>query len=187
MDCNSSELIHLMVEIKKLAFADREYIADPAWVTVPIEGLLSKDYAAGQAKRIQMAKANPEVAAGVPVPGGDTTYFCVVDGQGNAVSHIQSLGGHFGSGIVAGDTGVLLNDRMTQWHLDPDHPNALMPGKRVRHTMNPPMAFKDGKLFLVWGTPGGDTASADEHAGVEPRRGLRNDSPGGRGGFTLAP
>ncbi len=157
MDCNSSELIHLMVEIKKLAFADREYIADPAWVNVPIEGLLSKDYAAGQAKRIQMVKANPEVAAGVPVPGGDTTYFCVVDGQGNAVSHIQSLGGHFGSGIVAGDTGVLLNDRMTQWHLDPDHPNALMPGKRVRHTMNPPMAFKDGKLFLVWGTPGGDT------------------------------
>ena len=157
MDCNSSELIHLMVEIKKLAFADREYIADPAWVNVPIEGLLSKDYAAGQAKRIQMAKANPEVDAGVPVPGGETTYFCAVDGQGNAVSHIQSLGGYFGSGIVAGDTGVLLNDRMTQWHLDPNHPNALMPGKRVRHTMNPPMAFKDGKLFLVWGTPGGDT------------------------------
>ncbi len=157
MDCNSSELIHLMVEIKKLAFADREYIADPAWVDVPTEGLLSKEYAASQAARINTERANLEVAKGEPVGAAHTTYFCVVDGEGNAVSHIQSLGGYFGSGIVAGDTGVLLNDRMTQWHLDPNHPNALMGGKRVRHTMNPPMAFKDGKLFMVWGTPGGDT------------------------------
>ena len=157
MDNNSSELIHLMVEIKKLAFADREYIADPAWVDVPIAGLLSKEYAAKQAARIDAASANPEVAKGEPVGAAHTTYFCVVDGDGNAVSHIQSLGGYFGSGIVAGDTGVLLNDRMTQWHLDESHPNALRGGKRVRHTMNPPMAFKDGKLFMVWGTPGGDT------------------------------
>ena len=157
MDCNSSDLIHLMVEIKKLAFADREYIADPAWVDVPIEGLLSKEYAARQAARINTERANPEVAKGEPVGAAHTTYFCVVDGEGNAVSHIQSLGGYFGSGLVAGDTGVLLNDRMTQWHLDPNHPNALMGGKRVRHTMNPPMAFKDGKLYMVWGTPGGDT------------------------------
>ena len=159
MGHNSTEAVHLMAEVKKLAFADREYIGDPAWVQVPEAELLSKDYAAQRAGLIDMSRASTEVAGGlgVPSPAGHTTYLCAVDRCGNAVSHIQSHGSEFGSGIVAGDTGVLLNDRMHQWRLEPDHANALMPGKRVRHTMNPPMAFKDGRLFLLFGTPGGDT------------------------------
>ena len=80
----------------------------------------------------------------------------MVDGEGNAVSGIQSLNSAFGSGVVAGETGILLNNRMTPWHLEPGHPNHLAPGKRVRHTMNPPMVFKDGELWGVLGTPGGD-------------------------------
>jgi gamma-glutamyltranspeptidase / glutathione hydrolase len=80
----------------------------------------------------------------------------VVDGDGNAVSGIQSLNSAFGSGVTAGSTGILLNNRMTPWHLEPGHPNRLAPGKRVRHTMNPPMVFKDGELWAVFGTPGGD-------------------------------
>ena len=80
----------------------------------------------------------------------------MVDGEGNAVSGIQSINSAFGSGVTAGDTGILLNNRMTPWHLEPGHPNRLAPGKRVRHTMNPPMVFKDGELWAVFGTPGGD-------------------------------
>ena len=94
--------------------------------------------------------AEPEAAV------GDTTYFCVVDAEGNAVSGIQSLNSGFGSGVTAGDTGILLNNRMAYWHLTAGHANRLVPGKRVRHTMNAPMVFKDNKLWAVEGTPGAD-------------------------------
>ena len=87
---------------------------------------------------------------------GDTTYFCTADGAGNAVSGIQSINSGWGSGVTAGDTGILLNNRMAYWHLDPDHPNFLRPGRRVRHTMNPPLVLKDGALWAVFGTPGAD-------------------------------
>jgi gamma-glutamyltranspeptidase/glutathione hydrolase len=87
---------------------------------------------------------------------GDTTYFCMVDSDGNAVSGIQSINSGYGSGVTAGDTGVLLNNRMAYWHLAANHANRLVPGKRVRHTMNAPMVFKDGKLWGVLGTPGAD-------------------------------
>ena len=80
----------------------------------------------------------------------------MVDADGNAVSGIQSLNSGFGSGVTAGDTGVLLNNRMAYWHLAPGHANRLAPGKRVRHTMNAPMVFKDGTLWAVEGTPGAD-------------------------------
>ena len=89
--------------------------------------------------------------------GEDTTCFAVVDRWGNAVCELQSLHSGFGSGVVADGTGILLNNRMAYWHLDPSHPNVLAPGKRVRHTMNPCMVFRDGALRLVLGTPGGDT------------------------------
>ena len=72
------------------------------------------------------------------------------------MSGIQSINSGFGSGVTAGDTGVLLNNRMAYWHLAPGHANRLVPGKRVRHTMNAPMVFKDGKLWAVEGTPGAD-------------------------------
>ena len=92
----------------------------------------------------------------IPEAAGDTTYFCTADGAGNAVSGIQSINSAWGSGVTAGDTGILLNNRMAYWHLDPAHPNFLRPGRRVRHTMNPPLVLKDGALWAVFGTPGAD-------------------------------
>jgi gamma-glutamyltranspeptidase/glutathione hydrolase len=152
---NSPELIHLMVEAKKRAFLDREtWGADPRFLDIPIERLLSAEHAAAHARQIR-----PDRAADCPVRemgGGDTTYFCIVDEAGNAVSAIQSLNSAFGSGVIAGDTGILLNNRMAYWHLQAGHPNRLVPGRRVRHTMNAPMILKDGALWGVLGTPGAD-------------------------------
>ena len=158
LGCNTAESVHLMVEAKKLAFADRErYVADPNWVDVPIDGLLSKAYGIEQARRIDLAKAAADVPPGLPEQFEDTTCFCVADRWGNAVCVLQSIQSGFGSSLIAGDTGILLNNRMTYWHLDADHPNCLMPGKRVRHTMNPVIVTREGKPFLVCGTPGADT------------------------------
>jgi gamma-glutamyltranspeptidase len=156
MGALSADLVHTLVEAKKLAFADRErWSGDPRFVEAPLAELLSPAYLARRAAEIDPKGAAPARGAAATV-AGDTTYFCVVDGEGNAVSGIQSLNSAFGSGVTAGDTGILLNNRMGPWHLDPDHPNRLAPGKRVRHTMNPAMVFKDGELWAVLGTPGGD-------------------------------
>lgn len=158
LGCNMTESVHLMVEAKKLAFADRErYVADPKWVEAPIVGLLSKTYAAEQARRIDRQRAATDVPPGLPEQFEDTTCFCVADRWGNAVCVLQSIQSGFGSSLIAGDTGILLNNRMTYWHLEPDHPNCLMPGKRVRHTMNPVIVTHAGKPFLICGTPGADT------------------------------
>ena len=158
MGCNTAESIHLMVEAKKLAFADREkYMADPEWVDVPLAGMLSKSYAARQAERIDLKRAAFDVAAGGPEAHGDTTCFCTADRAGNLVCVLQSIQSGFGSSLIAGETGILLNNRMTYWHLEEGHPNCLMPGKRVRHTMNPVIVTKDGKPVLTCGTPGADT------------------------------
>ena len=158
LGCNTAESVHLMVEAKKLAFADREkYMADPNWVDIPIEGMLSKSYAAEQAKRIDFEKAAVDVLAGGPEVHEDTTCFCTADNAGNLVCVLQSIQSGFGSGLITGDTGILLNNRMTYWHLEEAHPNCLMPGKRVRHTMNPVIVTKDGKPVLACGTPGADT------------------------------
>lgn len=158
LGCNTAESVHLMVEAKKLAFADRErYVADPEWVDVPIAGLLSKAYAEEQVRRIDPDHAATDVLPGLPEQVEDTTCFCVADRWGNGVCVLQSIQSGFGSSLIAGDTGILLNNRMTYWHLDADHPNCLMPGKRVRHTMNPVIVTRDGKLYLICGTPGADT------------------------------
>ena len=151
----SADAVHVMVEAKKLAFADRErWAADPRFVETPLAELLSADYAARLASGIDMRRAaSTQFAAAAD---GDTTYFCTADGDGNAVSGVQSINSGFGSGIIAGDTGILLNNRMSYWHLDPGHPNYLRPGRRVRHTMNPPIVLKDGALWSVFGTPGAD-------------------------------
>src|SRR5262245_52874814 len=156
MGALSADLVHTLVEAKKLAFADRErWSGDPRFVETPLGELLSPRHLARRAAEIDPKQAGrPEMAAAAAP--GDTTYFCVVDGEGNAVSGIQSINSAFGSGVTAGDTGILLNHRMTPWHLEPGHPNRLAPGKRVRHTMNPPMVFRDGELWAVCGTPGGD-------------------------------
>jgi gamma-glutamyltranspeptidase/glutathione hydrolase len=151
-----AERIHLLVEAKKRAFLDRErYGTDPRFGQVPLDLLLSEAHA-----DMHAAAIDPHRAATIDTPalaaGGDTTYFAVVDANGNAVSAIQSINSGYGSGVTAGDTGVVLNNRMAYWHLTPGHPNRLQPGKRVRHTMNAPMVFRDGKLAAVLGTPGAD-------------------------------
>lgn len=170
LGANSVPSIHLMVEAKKLAFADREaYLADPERVEIPLAGLLSKEYAAERRRLIRPDRAQLAVTAGDPWPHQgraarripeareDTTCFVVVDREGNAVCQLQSLQSSFGSGLVVEGTGILLNNRMTYWHLDPNHIDCLEPGKRVRHTMNPVMVFREGRLVLVLGTPGADT------------------------------
>src|SRR6185503_11142619 len=145
MALGSADLVHVMVEAKKLAFADRErWGADPRSIDPPFAELLSAEYAARLAARIDPRQAAPTRA--IADAAGNTTYFCTADGEGNAVSGIQSINSAWGSGVTAGDTGVLLNNRMAYWHLDPAHPNHLRPGRRVRHTMNPPLVLKDGQL-----------------------------------------
>ena len=147
-----------MVEAKRLSFADREkYVADPNWVDIPLQGMLSKAYAAKQATRINLNQMLTKVTSGAPEQFEDTTWFCVADRWGNAVCVLQSIQSGFGSSLIAGNTGILLNNRMTYWHLETDHPNCLMPGKRVRHTMNPVIVLKDKQPFLICGTPGADT------------------------------
>jgi gamma-glutamyltranspeptidase/glutathione hydrolase len=147
---------HTLIEAMKLAFADRnKYIADPAFAKVPVAQLLSKDYAAGRRALINADRAIELPEAGVVLNHSDTTYFTVVDKDRNAVSFINSLYESFGSGIVAGDTGIVLHDRGAGFSLDPAHANRLEPGKRPFHTIIPSMVFKDGRLFMSFGVMGG--------------------------------
>ncbi len=153
---NSAAYLHLLVEAKKLAFADRDaYYADPEKAAVPVDRLISKEYAAQQRKRI-----NQEKAAGSFEPGlmsqGDTIYLTVVDKDRNCVSFINSLFHAFGSGIVAGNTGICLQNRGCLFSLDPKHPNRLEPHKRPFHTIIPALAFRHEKPWLVFGVMGGD-------------------------------
>src|ERR1043165_8634953 len=147
---------HTLIEATKLAFADRDrYIADPAFSKVPVRELLSKDYAAKRRALIDPNKALDSPPAGDINVGSDTTYFTVVDKDGNAVSFINSLFDAFGSGIVAGDTGIVFQNRGSAFSLDPKHPNALAPGKRPFHTLIPAMVFRDNQLYMSFGVMGG--------------------------------
>jgi gamma-glutamyltranspeptidase len=151
MGWGSGELIHTMVEAKKRAFLDREAHAGAGHP--PLDLLLSEARAGEHAAAIGHRAARLPVRA---MAEADTTYFCVVDAAGNAVSAIQSLNSAFGSGVTAGETGILLNNRMSYWHLQEGHANALRPGARVRHTMNAPMVMKEGRPWFIFGTPGAD-------------------------------
>ncbi|HEV8202848.1 MAG TPA: gamma-glutamyltransferase [Pyrinomonadaceae bacterium] len=147
---------HTLIEATKLAFADRNrYIADPAFSKVPVAELLSKEYAAKRRALINPRKALDSPPPGAINAGSDTTYFTIVDKDGNAVSFINSLFDAFGSGIVAGDTGIVLQNRGSAFSLDRAHPNYLEPGKRPFHTIIPAMVFKDNKLFMSFGVMGG--------------------------------
>jgi gamma-glutamyltranspeptidase/glutathione hydrolase len=158
MGCLSPDSIHVMVEAKKLAFADRErHMADPDWIDVPLDTMLSKDYAAARAGQINHTKAADVVETGIPESEDETTCLTAADGDGNAVCILQSIQGGCGSSLIAGETGILLNNRMTYWHLEKNHPNDLAPGKRVRHTMNPVIATRGNEPVIVCGTPGADT------------------------------
>ncbi|MDI3340884.1 MAG: gamma-glutamyltransferase [Sphaerobacter sp.] len=159
MGAGSADAIHLMVETKKLAFADRlGYCGDPAFVDVPLETLLSPEFARARFAEIDMTRAKEQVGAGrIPERDGDTTYLCVVDRDGNAVSLIHSLSAAFGSQVVAGNTGILLNNRAGRgFTLEEGHPNVIAPGKRTMHTLNCYLITQGGRLRWVGGTPGGD-------------------------------
>ncbi len=152
---SSADYFHLMAEATKEAFIDRDrYLTDPEFSRIPLSFLLSEQHGREQAARIDMKQAHNGLA---PLdPKGDTVWIGVVDRDGNAVSLIQSIYHDFGSGIVAGDTGVLLQNRGSFFSLDPQHVNHLEPHKRTFHTLNAAMLLKDQKPFLVYGTMGGE-------------------------------
>jgi gamma-glutamyltranspeptidase / glutathione hydrolase len=154
----SAERIHLLTEAKKLAFADRNrYAGDPAFVKWPLETLMSKAHAAKRRAEIDPRQSRWPAGAVVPEHNGDTSYFAVADGNGNALSFIHSLSNSFGSCFVAGETGITLNNRAGRgFSLDPKHPNVIAPGRRTMHTLNAYLICKDGAPWLVGGTPGGD-------------------------------
>jgi gamma-glutamyltranspeptidase/glutathione hydrolase len=154
---DSANALQMMIEAKKLAYADMyRYVGDPKFSHIPVQGMLSKDYAAERAKLIDMAKANCNVPPGDPgLPAkGDTTYLTVVDSAGNMVSLIQSNYAEFGSGLVADGTGFALQDRGGLFKLDPDSPDALAGHKRPLHTIIPAFMTGGGRR-IAFGIMGG--------------------------------
>ncbi|WMT89374.1 gamma-glutamyltransferase family protein [Pelagibacterium sp. H642] len=176
MELGGVDYYHIIVEALKAAFADRDrYYGDPRFVDVPMQGLLSKDYAAAWRARIDLGTASP----GMPVPGDawafqgeshanefqmpkagdgpfepDTSYLCVVDSDGNAFSATPSDGAR--ETPIVPDLGFIISSRGVQSWLDPDHPAAIAPGKRPRLTPNPGIVVKDGEFVMPYGTPGAD-------------------------------
>nr|WP_235926980.1 gamma-glutamyltransferase [Gloeocapsopsis dulcis] len=151
----TADYYHLIVEATKQAFADRDkFVSDPEFVKIPVDSLLSETHGRQLAARISMNQTKKEAK---PLdPKGDTVWLGVVDKDGNAVSLIQSIYHDFGSGIVAGNTGVLLQNRGSFFSLDKNHINRLEPRKRTFHTLNPAMLFRAGKPYLIYGTMGGE-------------------------------
>ena len=180
MGHNSPDYLHTLIESLKLAFSDRHsYYGDPDFVEVPMKGLLDPDYAAQRRQQIDPARACPDMpkagdpwayqgysgqngsratpAHPEPVAGAvepDTSYVCVVDRWGNGFSATPSDG--IGNAAAVPGLGFAMSTRGYQTWLDRDHPACLMPGKRPRLTPNPAMAFRDGRLWMPFGTPGGD-------------------------------
>ena len=172
MGANSAASLHVMAEAMKLGYVDRyRALGDPAFVTAPVGGFISKAYAAERAKLIDPARAKPIDA----MPFGDplryespsTTHFSVADKDGNVVSTTFTLGSDFGSGVMIAGTGILLNNEMNNfsheqaWEAQrtgtPPPLNAMAPGKRMLSTQMPTIVMKDGKPWIVTGTPGGST------------------------------
>jgi len=176
MGHNSAEYLHALVEAKRIAFADRAaYLGDPDSVpALLLKTLISKDYAALRRKDIDPQHAAQEYRPGQikgtqtsqPIAEadqnftgrdrGDTIYMTAADGKGNFISLIQSLYSDFGSGIVAGDTGILLHNRGSGFNLTPGHPDQIAPHKRPLHTLIPAFVMKDGKPYFSFGVMGGD-------------------------------
>ena len=149
--------LHIMAESHKLAFADRlAHLGDPAHVDVPVDMLVSKEFAARRRMMLNPARASLSAASRDPSGAGqDTTAVSVVDEDGNAITLIQSVFQQFGSAFIVPGTGVLLNNRMNGFSLDPESPNCLAGGKRPIHTLNTYMVQRDGALMMLGGSPGG--------------------------------
>jgi gamma-glutamyltranspeptidase / glutathione hydrolase len=156
LEPRSADELHVQIEAQKLAYADlHRYVADPKFAKVPVDGLLSLDYARQRSKLINPAKANCEMLPGKPLEiGRDTIYLSVVDRQGNIVSLIQSIYSSFGSGVVVDDYGFALHNRGALFTLDAGHPNALAPRKRPFHTIIPAFMQKNN-LHIGFGIMGG--------------------------------
>ncbi len=167
---NSSETIHLMAEAMKRAYADRsEYLGDPDFYDVPQAELISKDYARDIRDDISLARATPsdkiKPADLTPYESDQTTHYSIVDKDGNAVSNTYTINFSYGSGMVADGTGVLMNNEMDDFAAKPGvmnaygliggDANAVEPGKRPLSSMSPTLVTKDGKVFMVTGSPGG--------------------------------
>ena len=171
MGHNSASYLHTLIEMKKLAFADRDqWAADPEFSDIPLDRLLDPNYLAGRARQI-----DPDAAASSRAPGvgmdmavgggaathddsGDTVFLTAVDQWGNAVSWIQSLFAGFGSGLLEPETGIVLHNRGALFNLQAGHPNIIERGKRPYHTLTPMMALHDdGSFAFTLGTPGGDS------------------------------
>ena len=154
----SPDYWHLLIESKKLAYADRaKFYADQDFSKVPVAELISKPYADQRRKLIDMKEAQTNVEAGDPKLGrSDTIYLCVVDKDRNCVSMIQSNYYGFGSGLAPADAGFALQNRGTLFSLDPNHANRLEPGKHPFHTIIPALVTKGGKPWFVFGVMGGD-------------------------------
>ena len=152
---NSVAALHVMIEAKKLAYADMlRYVADPKFRRIPVAEMLAKDYARQRARLIDLNQANCHVPAGSPpAAGNDTTYLCAVDRDGNIVSLIQSNYGSFGSGLVPDKCGFVLQNRGGLFSLDPTHPNHLAGRKRPLHTIIPAMMAK-GDVRIAFGIMG---------------------------------
>ena len=167
---NSAATIHRMAEAMKLAYADRsEYLGDTDFVEVPVQGLISKGYAAELVKQIDLARARPaaDIKPGDPAPyeSDQTTHYSVMDQNGNIVSTTYTINFSYGTGITAAGTGILLNNEMDDFSAKPGVPNAyglvggeanaIEPGKRPLSSMTPSIVLQDGEPFLVTGSPGG--------------------------------
>jgi gamma-glutamyltranspeptidase/glutathione hydrolase len=166
----SADAMQLIAEAEKYAYADRsEYLGDPDFVKVPWQALTSKAYAKSLAEKIDVNKARPssDIKPGklAPYESNQTTHFSVVDKDGNAVAVTYTLNTNFGSGIVAGNTGILMNNQMDDFSAKPGVPNvyglvggdanAVGPHKRPLSSMSPTIVVKEGKTWLVTGSPGG--------------------------------
>jgi gamma-glutamyltranspeptidase/glutathione hydrolase len=162
---HSAEHLHLLIEMVKLAYADRDrWVGDPEATRLPVDGLLSKSYGARRRSAFDPRKAQ-HYAAGDP--SGDTTGFVVADARGNLISVIQSLFRSFGSGVVAPGTGVVLHNRGSYFHTDPRHPNCLAPRKRPFHTLIASIVTRNGRPVMGFATMGSN-GQALFHAQVLP-------------------
>jgi len=164
---DTADYYHHMAEAVKVAFADREeWLTDPKFVDIPVKRLITKEYAKERRKLIDRERAQniAEVPAGIAythpherrAPDGDTCYFCAADKDGMVVSLIQSIYHDFGSAVIGGDTGIILQNRGAFFALDEKHPNHLQPGKRTFHTLIPGLLTRGGKPYMAFGSMGGE-------------------------------